>query len=144
MPNHYGVWVDEDTAITGVAANNQVEFLEDAMFYEDGVDLAFEAHLEECDNDDHDLCWESNGSETWIIGDWKKDDDGKWEPKKDGSRGYSAIVREIYTQVVWSKRTQRCQLCSPCYPGQGDLGNKGQFLTYDLPQEYYTEEENNV
>lgn len=136
--NHYGIHVCSETSITGVVQNNNVEFLSDAMYYEDGIDLDFEKHLAECPNEEHDLCWESTGSD-WIIGDWEKDADGLWEPNKDGERGYSAIVREIYTQVVWSKHTQRCQLCSPCYPGQGNLGNPGDFLTFDLPKEMYGE-----
>ena len=50
---------------------------------------------------------------------------------------YSLIVGETYTQVVWSKQTKRCTLCSPCYPGQGDLDTPGDFLSYDLPPEAY-------
>ncbi|GAG12597.1 unnamed protein product, partial [marine sediment metagenome] len=48
---------------------------------------------------------------------------------------YAAICGEIYTQVVFSKNTTKCQLCSPCYPGQGDIGSIGEFLTYTLPSE---------
>ena len=137
LANHWGIFVDSEIPTTGVAQNNHVEWLHDEIY--DGIDLDFEEHCKECPNEDHDLCWESNGSETVLIGSWKKDDQGLYEPDKDGE--YSAICGEIYTQVVWSKHTKRCALCSPCYPGQGDLDSSGEFLCYDLPPDLYGEDD---
>jgi len=148
--NHWGVYVDSDEPTTGVLQNNEIEFLQDAMFYEDGVNLSYEAHcqeyhtdptdpdlcFEDADDDEHECYWNDDPQDTWIIGDWCKDSDGKYEPVKNGPRGYAAIVGEIYTQVVWSTHTTRCALCSPCYPGQGDIGSDGQFLAYTMPPEY--------
>ena len=82
--------------------------------------------------------WESQG-DTILIGDWEKDKDGLWDATKDGEKGFSAIVGEIYTQVVWSKWTKRVALCSPCYPGQGDLDTPGDWLAFDLPPDMYGE-----
>ncbi len=141
VTNHYGVYVDSETPTTGVITNHEIMHLIDAMYYEDGIDLDFEEHLKECPNDDHDHCWESNGSETWLIGDWQKGADGLYEPDKDGQYGYSAIVGEVYTQVVWSKWTTKGELCSPCYPGQGNVGSKGDFLMFTMPPEYMGEKE---
>ena len=137
MKNHYEVYVDFETAITGVIHNHTAEWLIEEVMY-NGVNLDFEEHLEECDNEYHDSCWEDNGSETYIVGSWKLDENGLYEPDESGE--YAAIVGEVYTQVVWSKYTKRCALCSPCYPGQGNLDELGEFLTYDLPPELYGED----
>lgn len=158
--NHYGIYVCSEATITGVVQNNRIEFLIDAMYYENGINLTEIERCAECklertgDEDapgleslfeyDCDSCMTDQSQDTWLIGDWKKDSDGKYEPdKEDGERGYSAIVGEIYTQVVWSKDMQRCKLCSPCYPGQGNLGSKGDFLAYDLPKDIYGFEDKN-
>jgi hypothetical protein len=134
LRNHYGIFVNSSEPTTGVIHNHTAEWLtEEAMH--NSIDLDFEAHLAECPNEDHDLCWETTGAETLLVGAWKKDNDGLYEPNKEGE--YSAIMGEIYTQVVHSKHTKRCALCSPCYPGQGDLDTPGQFLTYDLPPDMY-------
>ena len=68
---------------------------------------------------------------TVLIGSWKKDSDGLYEPDKTGE--YAAICGEIYTQVVWSKTTGKSALCSPCYPGQCDVDTPGDYLYYALP-----------
>lgn len=36
--------------------------------------------------------------------------------------------------VVWSRRTVRRGLCSPCYPGQADMSCEGDYLAYALPE----------
>jgi hypothetical protein len=93
--------------------------------------------------DDHDGCGpEEQG--TVLIGSWIKVD-GKYEPDKSGE--YAAIVNETTTQVVWSRHTKRCALCSPCYPGQADLdtlpGKYGDILAYCLPDDLMGNEDNN-
>ena len=58
----------------------------------------------------------------------------------DKKKMYSAIVREIYTQVVRSKWAIKCGLCSPCYPGQGDPDSVGEFVTYSFPPDMFEDE----
>lgn len=138
--NHWGIWVDPETPITGVISNNQViQFLVDEIF--DGIDLDWIEHVEssEHDLDDPDYCdicefWDMSQS-TILIGDWIRDSNGLYDYDPMGE--YAAIVRESTTQVVYSKYTRKAGLCSPCYPGQADMESDGQFLAYDLPPEAY-------
>ena len=136
VTNHYGVWVDPEVPITGVVSNNQVsQFISDECH--DGIDLDYEEHInsEFHDGDNCDCIdwWE--GSITWLIGDWIKDSEGLYT--HDPEEEYAAIVGEVYTQVVFSQHTRRSMLCSPCYPGQGDIGSDGDYLAYDLPPAAY-------
>lgn len=140
--NHWGKWVDSENPITGVVTNNQVEWLMEEV--DRGIDItlaeAVEDYKQEFPNANDDQIaeefefWDSS-TDTILIGSWRKDSEGKYEPDPTGE--YAAIVGEIYTQVVYSKVTKRCALCSPCYPGQGDLESAGEFLTYDLPADMY-------
>lgn len=144
--NHWGIWIDSDKPITGVVSNNTPEWLDEEICNR-GINLNYEEWLKdqetvfnEAETDDeweHYLEdeYESQPDDTILIGDWKKDKKGLYEP--DDSGEYSAIVHEDVTQVVWSKYTKRTALCSPCYPGQGDLDTPGPWLAYDLPPEVY-------
>lgn len=131
--HHWGIWVDSETPITGVQGVNHLPdaYWDDTL---NAVDLTCEqcADNGECDSScdvSHDL----------LVGDWKQDNNGQWEPDKNaGSHGYAAINRESVIQVVWSKHTQRAALCSPCYPGQADLDSPGEYLAYCLPPDYFT------
>lgn len=80
---------------------------------------------------EHDGCGPEERGDM-LIGSWKKGADGKYEPDETGE--YAAIVRELVTQVVWSKHTDRGAVASPCYPGQVDLETPGQYLAYTLPK----------
>lgn len=129
--NHWGVWINQDTPITGVFTNWKAP----AGFWDDvndGINLtcvecqkAHQVDLEE------DLCDSCEPQGDILAGKWLKDADGKYYHDPEGE--YAAIVGEIYTQVVFSTKTRRCALCSPCYPGQGDLEAPGDFLAYCLP-----------
>ena len=130
IKDHYGITVDSNTPITGVIANNDVEYLNDEIYA--GIDLDYEEFLKSNPDNQSVESWESYNS-TYIIGSWIKNEDGTYSPDK--TKEYAAIVSEVYTQVVYSKYTRRCQLCSPCYPGQGDLDSEGKFLTYCLPDD---------
>ena len=76
--NHWGVWVSSDTPITGVESNNRIFWLGEEL--NNGIDLAYEEHILECDQCQKDeTCeivenWEY--SEDILIGDWIKDSDG--------------------------------------------------------------------
>lgn len=147
--NHYGVWISPDVAITGVVNNTGPEFfIEDCMYNAIDLDcLECREKAEEKDyahfglspDDDVDLenmcdgC--DGGTHTLLVGSWILNEDGKYIPDENGE--YAAISREIYAQIVWSKYTRKCVLCSPCYPGQGDLDTKGEYLTYDLPPDMW-------
>ena len=137
IKNHWGVWVDSDTPTTNVISNNQiVQFISDEFY--DCIDLDYEYHVEnDCIGDDCDCIdfWDMSQS-TILIGDWIKDNEGLYIPDPNGE--YSAIVGEIYTQVVLSKYIKTgLNLCSPCYPGQCDNDSSGEFKAYDLPPEAY-------
>jgi hypothetical protein len=138
---HWGVWVDSETPITGVVSNNTPEYLYD----EEYIDLAYEEYVDETlanmdlTDDERDAeieAYDSGGYVLCLLGSWVKDESTRlYEPDKSGE--YAAIMREDVTQVVWSVYTKRSALCSPCYPGQGDLDTLGSFLTYDLPPDIY-------
>ena len=159
ITNHWGTFVDSEVPTTGVAQNNHVEWLSEEIYSNGSVNVSYEESLkqnleealalaQEGDPDlDVDLFSEEfteafnnsyeDQNDTYLIGTWKKDNQGLYEPDETGE--YSAICGEIYTQVVWSRHTKRCALCSPCYPGQGDLDSPGDFLCYDLPPDLYGE-----
>ena len=138
---HYGIYVAPDTPITGVVNANAAEWL--CEEFDSGVNLSY---LEALDNfnanpdefaeygidneDDFNDSYEEQG-DTHLIGGWILQDDGQYIP--DTESEYSAIVGEIYAQVVHSQFVERCALCSPCYPGQADIGNDGKYLAYTLP-----------
>lgn len=134
---HYGIEIDSEIPITGVVQNNHAQWLSEEIFGPDAIDLAWEDHLSECDAEDHDRCWDGAERGDTLIGAWKRDADGKFEPDTSGE--YAAIVRESVTQVVFSRHTKRVRLCSPCFPGQGDLDSPDAdgFLAFDLPPEIY-------
>lgn len=164
LTRHYGFTVNSDSPVTGVVQNNRIEFLDEEMFGDGAIDLAWVEHRENCkgqcehchcnhdgekcfcghkgtheyepQEDEHEFCGPESSGDV-LIGSWKLVD-GKYEPDETGD--YAAIVRESVTQVVWSKTTKKAALCSPCYPGQADLDTPGQYLAYDLPWELYGSE----
>ncbi len=89
--------------------------------------------------------YESDG-DTYLIGDWKKNSDGKYEIDRAGKEGYAATF-SFYSNnisVEWSKTTRRCHHTSPCYVMAGGSGPCGDLdtdgdtvLAYDLPKEFY-------
>jgi hypothetical protein len=140
----YGVTVCMDTPITGVISNNEIiDFIGEEQYV--GIDLGWEDWLADFESehgrepDDHEKQWFAEScdeSGPYLIGDWKKED-GLWEVNKDGPNGYSAIIRSDVTQVCYSKHTTLAAPCSPCYPGQGDVGTDGPFLTYTLERDCF-------
>lgn len=103
--------------------------------------------LDEIENPEMDVC---NETSEFIPGFCKTEDKNKawywfdmldYGMKPDPDAEYSAIVGEVYTQVVRSKWAIRCALCSPCYPGQGDVETVGEFLAYTLPPDVYEDDD---
>lgn len=146
VKNIYGIWIDTEKPVTGVTNLNSdqiPEWFNDEFIY--AIDLNFEKFekdlLDQLKNEmiDEDTfqyerdCYESDTT-TYLLGQWIKDSDGKYTPDLDGD--YSAIYdnNDNTLQVVFSKNTKRCNHCSPCFPGQGDLDSDGDFLTYCLPE----------
>lgn len=153
--NLHGVTVSLDEPTTGVIGNNGIcQFLSDEVFGGDSIDLGWESVLAEFqaengrepDDDEWEEIAENYAmceSGPHLIGDWKKDEEtGEWEPDRDreDGHGYSAIVREDVTQVIWSRTTKRAHYCSPCYPGQVDIDTDGEYLGYTLPEDCFDEE----
>lgn len=127
---HYGIPVSSEVPITGVLNMTAPEWwLEEVTRL--GIDIDFEEHLKECNKEYHDDCY-YNDCLSYIIG-YKKDEKGDFVP--DTASEFSAILNgnENTTQVTHSKWVSRAALCSPCYPGQGDLVSSGDYLAYTLP-----------
>ena len=133
--NHWGIHVNSEAPITGVLNSTAPEFLYEDAIYHGGIDINLEEHCKECKNEYHDDCW-TDDEPTYIFG-FKKDEKGEYVI--DEKAEYSAIVGQIYTQVLMSKWASRCALCSLCFPGQGDLNTPGEFLAYNLPPECWGE-----
>jgi len=80
-----------------------------------------------------------------LIGGWKKNAKGIWEPdlsKKPFAAQYDPC--DGYVQVVASKFVREdCRWCSQCFPDQGDLaGVDGGVVAYSLPPECYNDDVN--
>ena len=141
MINHYGVFVNKNEPTTGVYNGNQINW--EFMDY-DYICLDCESYIKE-----HELtCQEYQENEycdcldflecsnhTHLYGSWKIDDNGLYEPDKTGE--YAAIYdsNQNVFQVIWSKTIVTGGLCSPCYPGQVDIGSQGDFTAYAFPDD---------
>ncbi len=117
--------------IPGVINTTVPEYLLDEIDSH-GIDIGFEEHCKECTKQSHEGCYEAGAGTTYLLG-YKKDLKGDYVP--DPNAEFSAIVNvdEITTQITRSKWVSKTALCSPCYPGQGDLENSGENIAYTLP-----------
>jgi hypothetical protein len=147
VKNHYGKWVNSEEPITGVLNGNQIawEWMDDGtcLDCEEVINkhyrhTDFDEYCEKCpycvEADDFCLDWLLCEGHDHIYGDWILDTKTEqYSPDEKGE--FAAIYNGNYNtlQVVWSKFTTRAALCSPCYPGQGDVGSKGEFLAFTLP-----------
>ncbi len=133
ITSHWGITVNSEIPITGVLNINSAEWLNEDIT--NGIDLDFEEHIKECKNEYHDECYNNDTPSTVLIGYKKNDKTGLYDIDED--KEYSAIINEVYAQITHSQYVSRCDLCSPCYPGQGDLDNKGDYLAYTLPTDVF-------
>ena len=138
VTNHWGKWVNSEEPITGVISNNNIcwEWVNDECLTCQEIydDIENDESLDEDQKQDQLDYIECDSSHTKIFGDWILDTNtGQYDIDPNGE--FAAIEREDVTQVVYSKYTCRAALCSPCYPGQGDIDTPGQYLTYTLPKE---------
>ena len=120
--------------ITGVHDANSIAWLWD----EEDIDLAWKLHLEECLEEDHCDCYCDNGSSIRLYGSWKSSK-GIFTPSRTGE--FSAIFNPDSNtlQVLRSNYVIRCNHCSPCFPGQGDVDSDGEIWAYCLPPDYMDE-----
>jgi len=134
---HYGHTVDSETPITGVVQTADLPYLIDEIDLH-GIDLYFEEHCKECTKEFHEDCYNLDAETTHLLG-YKKDAKGEYIPDLDAE--FSAIVNgnENTTQVTHSKWVSRAALCSPCYPGQGDMDTPGDYLIYTLPPDMWND-----
>lgn len=147
--NHYGITVDSEVPTTGVFNCNKISYIWDDAI--ESIDLTFEEALKEhkehcvdevCREWNHEgfiQGYESDG-DTYLIG-FKRTENGLFEP--DETTEFSAILRQDSgptLQVVRSKWLIQGALCSPCYPGQVDGDNDGDFLGYAPPPDLFDEE----
>lgn len=139
MKNNWGVWIDSEIPSAGVISANKVNM----EFLDGGICLDCEKIWEERSDEDEEFeveCFDH----TFLYGDWKKDENGKYIHDEDGE------FAAIYTQgsfnditVVWSKFTTRGTPCSPCAPSCVSIPDDeepGEFLCYTLP-DYLLERE---
>ena len=137
--SHYGVFLALDEITTGVYNGNQINW--DCMDY-DFICLDCESAIQEFkdmnpDYTDSELDQEYDSlycdGHTHLYGSWVLDDKDNYMPDESGD--YSIIYNSNYNtlQVIWSETIITGGLCSPCYPGQVDVGSQGDFKAYGLP-----------
>ena len=133
--------------ITGVLQNNHLD--PDIFYYKMDFDLNVFYHYEEChtyskefascDCDDlpeYDFDCPLIGfkktkrkpNTTTLYYDFKESLGFYIIPDKKSP--YSMIVGEIYSQIIRSRYYTLSAMCSPCFPGQGDLDTIGIYKAY--------------
>lgn len=133
--NHWGIWIDNINPVTGVIGFNECS---EWIWDEESIDIDFESHLNdplEHNELNCEICeyWDSSET-TELIGGWILDTNTQlYEPDPDSE--YSAIVNgSMFTiQVVRSQTLLMGNPCSPCYPGQVEFSQSGDFIAYSLP-----------
>jgi len=133
--------------VGGVILTNNATWLNDELY--NAIDLTFENYmLERPDDIDVDE-WDSMYIEdeaAYLIG-FKKVHDGVYENvtyEIDEDAEYSAILSFPYTQVVQSKYLSYCNICSPCFPLQNNLDEKGIYETYQLPPDLFDDNDDHL
>jgi hypothetical protein len=144
--NHYGLTLDTEKPTTGVYNGNQVAW----DYVGDQIDPSYGWFCPECGNRlDHKLAtrcrncrakldWDDLDyyeTESWLLGDWIEQANGKWRPDRKGDFAALYDSNDNYIQVVWSKTTRRGSMCSPCFPGQVDA--KATDKARGTGQKYY-------
>ena len=134
--NHWGKWIDSEVPTTGVLSVHELnwDYMDEICLTCEEIQIAHDEQREIDLDYEEDEYWNCDSSHDKIFGDWKKDENGLYEPDKDGE--FAAILRESEVQIVWSKFTTKGNPCSPCFPGQISIGKDetGDFLAYDLPE----------
>ena len=140
----------EDSIVVGVIGLNKVNMeCIDYDFY-NAIDLFYEEnkidHIKTCDDDDciaddHDTYIQQDyvSGEVHLLNYIKDPITNIFVP--DMSKDFSAIYdsNDNILQITYSKYVTYSACCSPCFPGQGDLYNEGNLLTYTLPPNYISD-----
>ena len=136
--NHWGKWIDSENPVTGVLSINEInlEFID----FNDEICLTCDEMMKQEDEenpDNPDYDWiECDSSHTRLHGDWILDTNtGQYEPDKNGE--FAAIENEGIFQVVFSQYIARGNPCSPCYPGQVEFSQDGEFKPIHYLQNCY-------
>lgn len=169
--NHWGKWVSDNVPVGGVVNTNRLDCYEidrqtvvDLRFEEGLAEYrrskesefiaAFWDNLPDDDTGEYadpipspemiaEWAEEYNefGEMRLLVGAWIEDSDGLWDVDRNGE--FAAIVDcdSMTAQIVYSQWVTRGALCSPCYPGQVDLGTPGDYLGYDFPPDMYDGED---
>ena len=157
LPNRL---VSAESPVVGVVnCHNLASFIYDEI--NDGIDIAYEEWAlerkeeletsgmavdiieETIEHESQDMEFEDSNI---LVGDWKRNDDGKFEIDKNGKAGWAGVYRSCSGAILcveYSKHTVRTHHTSPCYvmsDGRpcGDLDTKGDsVLAFTLPPEYF-------
>ena len=127
----------------GVIPTNAATWLNDEIFYSDTLDLTFKNYMLEKPEDIDEEDWANQyyeDEDTYLIG-FKKVN-GMYEIDEDAE--FSAILSFPYTQVVQSKYLSYCNICSPCFPLQNNLDEKGIYETYQLPPDLFDDNDDHL
>lgn len=127
--------------------SKQSEFI--ATFWDNLPDDDTGEYVDPIPSDDLIAEWEGEYNENsfdqiparLLVGSWVQDSNGLWDVDRDGE--FAAIVDydSMTAQIVYSQWVTRGALCSPCYPGQVDLGTPGEYMGYDFPPDMYDGED---
>lgn len=84
---------------------------------------------------------------TWLVGDWRLDENDEWNPY-DGTDRFSAVLQwmggaAIATVAQSAHYTRVARMCSPCCPGQANLDSgydENGYTCYSFPENWYRKE----
>jgi rubredoxin len=128
VSTHYGVPVSTGIPVPGVFSVGDVDFLFDL----DMDNVLYQEHIAGCKKDEHDLCHAPEHTHEWL---------GGFTLVGEGDEKNIAFdVSEIYSRVFSSQWVISCNLCSPFYPGQGDVDFDGEYLAYSFPPDTFEKE----
>jgi len=127
-------------AVTGVLELGDIDIDKLMNACDNGVNLSYENWKKENpDADDEDF--QDDGEGRFLSG-YKKDAEGLYEPDPDAEVSFIFNGDRGTIQVTQSKWiTEDASWCSPCYPGQADLGTVGGGVTsYTFGPDWFDEE----
>ena len=142
---------NKSNLVCGVLTGNEVNsiFHDDTVY--DQIDLYFEEYLKELKESgmtEEEIEIESDNymgdGTTYLIGDWKRTDDDKFEINKEGKLGFAGTYDSNTNHIVieWSRYSIKCAPTSPCFVMRdgrpcGDINSCGDIEAYCIP-EYFT------
>jgi hypothetical protein len=133
IKNNYGKYLDSEVPSPGVISSNRLAW----EYIDNEICLDCEEIMEKLDSqceDEMNSGWENIEcfGHTKLIGDWLKDEKGKYYPDETGEFA-AKIDSQNDVIVLWSKFTVQGTPCSPCAPWGVSIDEPGEFLCYTLP-----------